>query len=660
VTTTATPAWSAALHAGARCETIRKVVPEFPRVGDTAPVALAAAGDPAARVDKYLVLEPIGEGGMSVVYRARDENLQRDVAMKVMHRHLARDPEARKRFSREARAVARLTHRHIPEIYDFSSSDADRTYIVAELVEGQSLGELLRDGPMLLPELGAMMTVAVARALEHAHEHGIVHRDVKPENILVGRDGVVKLTDFGIAQIVGLESMTMTGTLIGSPAHMAPEQIDGSRDLDFRVDVWALGTVLYMAATGGALPFESTNPHGVLKRIVEGEYVDPRRLNPHIDGELTAIIDRCLQVDRLRRYPSVRALRTHLEAWLSARQLTEHEAEIRAFMADPKGHRVRMGERLAVTLMALGDEAMATRDKHRALGHFGRVLTLDPDHPEAFERVRRLTAGMRTRRIMTRLGAAAAMLMALAAGAFLLSRPATPTAPAAAQALTSAPVTAPAAPALERPPPPPPEVADPAALEPLTAGAGAGEALADAIGFAIAAAEREETLLARRPPRETPPRPRPEEDRANTSPREVRLTAFPPSVLFSIGGQSVRAGETVQLRPGQHRLRLTLPACADCPPNDHTLVVRADDDMYIERNFTFEYAPASLELLCERGAYAMDNHGRRYTCNAKHSVEIRSPRPQTVSITLYDADGSVLEGPRSVVIRPNQDTVLKL
>ncbi|PKN54939.1 MAG: serine/threonine protein kinase, partial [Deltaproteobacteria bacterium HGW-Deltaproteobacteria-14] len=399
------------------------VASDFPQGPGTALSDALAASAPPGHIEKYRVLEPIGEGGMSVVYRARDEMLQRSVAIKVMHRHLAKDPEARKRFSREARAVARLTHRNIPEIYDFSSSDSDLNYLVTELVEGAPLATLLREGPAILPELGVMLCVGVASALQHAHTHQIIHRDVKPENILVGRDGVVKLTDFGIAQIVGLESMTMTGTLIGSPAHMAPEQIDGTRDIDYRVDIWALGTVLYMAATGGTLPFDADNPHSVLKRIVDGNYQDPRRINPHVDSELARIIGRCLQVDRAARYATMSELEVELEAWLEARGLNDPEAEVRAMMADPSGYHRLLSDHLSATLMALAEEAVGERERHRALELYGRVLVLDPEHPAAFERVRRLTSGMRTRRMVLWTAAGGVAVVAIAAAVFLLTRP---------------------------------------------------------------------------------------------------------------------------------------------------------------------------------------------------------------------------------------------
>lgn len=636
---------------------------EFPQAPGTALSDALAATGPPGQIEKYRVLEPIGEGGMSVVYRARDEMLQRDVAIKVMHRHLTRDPEARKRFSREARAIARLTHRNIPKIYDFSSSDAERNFIVAELVEGAPLATLLREGPAPLPELGVMMCLGVASALRHAHENRIIHRDVKPENILVGRDGVAKLTDFGIAQIVGLESMTMTGTLIGSPAHMAPEQIDGTRDIDYRVDIWALGTVLYMAVTGGTLPFDADNPHSVLKRIVEGNYQDPRRINPHVGSDLARIISRCLQVDREARYATMEELEAELRGWLEARGLNDAEAEIRAMMADREGYQRLLSEHLSATLMAIAEEAVAEREHHRALELYGRVLVLDPEHPAAFERVRRLTSGMRTRRMVLWSAAGVVAVVVAAVGVWFIAQP-TPVERMAAQALPS--VEAPAgtldAPTLAQPTPPEPKDDEvPVPEAPLTAGVVVGAALLDAAEAGVRLKERD-LAERRRIARLAKNHRNPTSDRVvpvAAEPVNVRLTAYPPAVQIHVGDRTVSAGQTVALQPGSYRVRLTLPACPECAENVETLVVKATDGGYIEKNFTFRYTPATLTFRCPAGSYVVDDKGKRYACNSSHQVSVSSPRPQTMMVTLYAADGALVKK-QPVLVRQSADIVLKL
>src|SRR5262245_53505212 len=201
------------------------------------------------RVEKYEIIGEIGHGGMATVYRARDTRLDRLVALKVMHPHLQGAKEARQRFAREAVTVARLHHPSILEIYDYSGEDSEVRFIATELLTGPTLKVFAEQNPDLPAEIAACIALQVARALGAAHAEGVVHRDVKPENIMLHESKGVKLTDFGIAQLVDVQGMTTTGQVLGSPAHMAPEQIEG-RECDARSDLFSLGTVLYMLATG--------------------------------------------------------------------------------------------------------------------------------------------------------------------------------------------------------------------------------------------------------------------------------------------------------------------------------------------------------------------------------------------------------------------------
>ncbi|MBW2507998.1 MAG: serine/threonine protein kinase, partial [Deltaproteobacteria bacterium] len=240
------------------------------------------------KLEKYEVLDEIGHGGMATVYRARDSSLDRFVALKVLHPHLQRTTEARARFAREAKSVARLRHPHILEIYDYSGEASDETYIAAELLTGPTLKELVLNHEALPPEIAGCVAVQLADALAEAHAKGIIHRDVKPENALIHEDRCVKLTDFGIAHMVDTHNFTATGQILGSPGHMAPEQVEG-RTCDARSDVFSLGTVLYFCSTG-RLPFVGRNPHHLLKLLLGGEYPDPVRLRPEIGADLAAIM----------------------------------------------------------------------------------------------------------------------------------------------------------------------------------------------------------------------------------------------------------------------------------------------------------------------------------------------------------------------------------
>ena len=152
---------------------------------------------------------------MAVVYRAQDETLRREVAVKVLHPHLLAEAESRARLQREARAVAKLNHDGILQIFDYSGDDAESSFIVTEFIDGQTLKQFLTNRKLPVPELAALIVLEVGDALAHAHSFGIIHRDVKPENVMVRKDGAVKLMDFGVAQVVDLERMTVTGQILG-------------------------------------------------------------------------------------------------------------------------------------------------------------------------------------------------------------------------------------------------------------------------------------------------------------------------------------------------------------------------------------------------------------------------------------------------------------
>ncbi|MEM6931493.1 MAG: serine/threonine-protein kinase, partial [Myxococcota bacterium] len=265
------------------------------------------------RLGKYELESEIGHGGMATVYRARDLVLERCVAVKVLHPHLRKSSEARERFTREARSVARLRHPYIMEIHDFAGEDAEESYLVAELLTGPTLRELV-DAHRLPAEAAVALALPVAEALAAAHDAGIVHRDVKPENVLLHEGRTVKLTDFGIAQMVDAHSFTHTGQILGSPGHMAPEQIE-TGEVDARSDVFALGTVLYLLATG-TLPFHGKNAHQVLKQVVDCEHPDPLRLRPSIGKELAQILQRAMAKAPEDRYASAGELAGALRAFL--------------------------------------------------------------------------------------------------------------------------------------------------------------------------------------------------------------------------------------------------------------------------------------------------------------------------------------------------------
>ncbi len=363
-------------------------------------------------LERYEIVGELGQGGMSVVYRARDRQLARDVAVKVLHEFLARQPDARKRFHREAVAVAKLHHPGILEIFDYSGPDAKDTYIVTELIEGETLRDFIdRRGKLPYPELGAVIVLELVRALRHAHEQSVIHRDLKPENVMITKDGSLKLMDFGLAQLMdGGTRLTATGTLLGSPAHMAPEVIDG-KSSDARADIFSMGTILYWLTTG-RLPFEAPNPSALFKKILDGKYEEPQMLEPRIGNGLSRIIKKALEAEVETRYQDVTELHADLLAEIESVDLSPPDAAVKAVLKDPEGFARTFGPKLIATLASGGRQALKERNVARAMDRFNRVLAIDPDHQE----VKELVARVGRRRLIERRVRQAAAAVALTAG----------------------------------------------------------------------------------------------------------------------------------------------------------------------------------------------------------------------------------------------------
>ncbi|HXU72135.1 MAG TPA: serine/threonine-protein kinase [Polyangia bacterium] len=370
------------------------------------------------QLSRYRLLQEVGQGGMAVVYKATDTTLNREVAVKVLHPHLAGQQESRARLQREAHAVAKLRHENILEIFDYSGPDSAESYIVTEFIHGRTLKNFLVDSPLPCPEVAEMIASEVARALEHAHQFGVIHRDVKPENVMIRDDGLIKLTDFGIAQIVDKERMTVTGQLLGSPAYMAPEHVEG-RPLDFRTDVFAVGILTYQLATG-QLPFRGKNPHEVLKRIAECRFQPADAVNPLVGKRLNRVIDKALQREPDARYSDVGELRRELMEDLADAGVEDARAELGRFFKDPKGWARAFEPRLVAALTASGKTRAAAGRTAAALELWGRALSHQP-HGEAAGELRGLVDGVsaherRARTIKRGLAVAGALVVVSAAG----------------------------------------------------------------------------------------------------------------------------------------------------------------------------------------------------------------------------------------------------
>ena len=261
---------------------------------------------------RYELQDVAGSGGMSSVYRARDTVLERMVAIKILHDHFSDDPEYVERFRREARALAQLNHPNIVTVIDRGEFEG-RQFIVFEHVEGENLKELIKREGQLPVDRAIALVHQVARGLAFAHDHGVVHRDVKPHNVLIDEDGVAKVTDFGIARSLEPgDGLTETGTLLGTSEYIAPEQASGAR-VDERSDQYSLAVVLYELLAGEP-PYTGDNFMAVAMKHIQQPVPSVRETRPDVSPRLDAIISRAMAKHPEDRFPSTEAMVAALEA----------------------------------------------------------------------------------------------------------------------------------------------------------------------------------------------------------------------------------------------------------------------------------------------------------------------------------------------------------
>ena len=259
--------------------------------------------------DRYEIQEIIGSGGMAVVYKATDNRLHRSVAVKILRDELAADEEFRRRFQTEAQAVAMLSHPNIVSVYDVSHSESVE-YIVMELIEGVTLMQYMQKKGALGWKEALHFSVQISKALEHAHSKGIVHRDIKPQNIMIIRDGSIKVADFGIAALESTQEQRSSQT-VGSVHYIAPEQARGEQP-DTRSDIYSLGVVMYEMLTG-RMPYDGETAEQIALKHIAGIAVPPQEINPEIPDELARITLKAMNADINARYQSASELLADLE-----------------------------------------------------------------------------------------------------------------------------------------------------------------------------------------------------------------------------------------------------------------------------------------------------------------------------------------------------------
>ena len=302
-------------------------------------------------ISHYQITDKLGEGGMGVVYKATDTKLDRPVALKFLAPHLLRDEEGRKRFEREAKAAASLDHPNICTVHEIDEANG-RTFIVMAFLEGRPLSEKIAAGPLKLPEV-LSTAIQIAEGLEAAHEKGIVHRDIKPDNVMLmaGSRGLVKLMDFGLAQLSGSSKLTRGGSTLGTMSYMSPEQAEGS-DTDHRTDIWSLGVVLHEMAAG-QLPFQGDFDQAVVYSILNEPPEPLTGVRTGVPRELERIVNKCLAKKAEERYQHADGLLVDLQAL--RRDLEPEASRVSAKPAPAKrSSPMILGAVAAVVVIALG------------------------------------------------------------------------------------------------------------------------------------------------------------------------------------------------------------------------------------------------------------------------------------------------------------------
>jgi serine/threonine-protein kinase len=373
---------------------------------------------------RYELGDELGEGGMANVFRARDRELRRDVAVKVLFPHLARRADVVRRFHREARAAAGLEHPNILRIYDVGGAeDDDPPYIVMELIRGRTLLQEIEQRGAMLAEIAACIGALLGDALAAAHAAGVIHRDIKPANVLIAPGGRLLLADFGVARLEAEDSLvTRTGALLGTPAYMSPEQATGDT-ATAKSDLYSLGATLYQLATG-ALPYAGS-PAKVMAQIATGALVAPVRRRPSCGPDLSRLIERLMAVEPEARPANAMAIAAELRALAAAGGFGDATEELAAYFEDPEGFLRARTPAVVTALVAAARTAVADGRLPRAMALADRASALAPADPTVTALIQTVTEdghASRRRRWLALAGIAAVLAGGAAAAGWWLAR----------------------------------------------------------------------------------------------------------------------------------------------------------------------------------------------------------------------------------------------
>lgn len=352
----------------------------------SAALGRASGIQPSGMFGGYELLGEMARGGMGVVYKARQVRLNRPVALKMIRSGELADPEQVQRFYSEARAAARLDHPGIVPVYEVGEVGGQHYYSMA-LVPGASLNERVKSGGPLLPREAARLLRSVAEAVQFAHENGIVHRDVKPQNVLLDDQGHARVTDFGLAKHTEMASeLTRTGQIIGTPSYMPPEQAAGRvEEIGPAADVYSLGATLYFVLSGRP-PFQTASTAETIRQVLEAEPVPPRRLNPAIPRDLETVCLKCLRKEPDNRYATAAALADDLARWLESKPIVARRVSRaeKAWLWCKRRPAVAGLAAAVLLIVAVGSLVFIERQNSlRATGLAGRLLDARLDEAPA-------------------------------------------------------------------------------------------------------------------------------------------------------------------------------------------------------------------------------------------------------------------------------------